>query len=269
VNMKNLLAACLFSGLALTLSAQQPVAPPPKPSNDAPANAEVLKLLQAGMPESVILNKIRATTDKFDTSADALVALKQAGANDAELNAVMAQGSVPAQLAEQPPAAAPADTGPSLAETMQFIRDKLNGLGKVSYVMFFQDTNNSNAPPLTLTYAVSNVVADQSQCRISYHRNATIVGVNATADENAFSLRDVQEIVVKPFEQYQTERSAKLGTPNIIVTSTSPPLTVLIVHLPHDNEYNFRFTDANLADRVAKAMLHAVELCGGGNKEKF
>jgi hypothetical protein len=31
----------------------------------------------------------------------------------------------------------------------------------------------------------------------------------------------------------------------------------------------FPFTDADLADRVAKAITHAIELCGGGNKEPF
>jgi hypothetical protein len=44
---------------------------------------------------------------------------------------------------------------------------------------------------------------------------------------------------------------------------------VLVLRQPHGEDYTFRFTDANLADRVAKAILHAVELCGGGNKDKF
>src|ERR1039457_7002176 len=96
MKIRNLFLAGLLGGIAFTLYAQQPVAPPPRPSNDAPANAEVLKLLRAAMPESVVLDKIRATTDKFDTSVDALVALKQAGANDAELSAVLAQGAAPA-----------------------------------------------------------------------------------------------------------------------------------------------------------------------------
>ena len=31
----------------------------------------------------------------------------------------------------------------------------------------------------------------------------------------------------------------------------------------------FPFTNADLANRVAKAITHAVELCGGGNKDLF
>jgi hypothetical protein len=253
--------------------AQQPVPPPPKPANDAPANAAVLKLLQVGMPESVVLDKIRAITDKFDTSIDALVVLKQAGATEAELKAIMAQDSVPPQPAAQPPAAAPvaapADTGPSLAETMQFIQDKLNDLGTVAYVVYFQDANDGNTWTQTFKDEFSNIVAGQSQCSISYHLKETNNGRGDPGGNAVISLRDVQGIVVMPYEQGNTESSAKNGSPNIVTTATNPPLTELQVRRPHGKENNFVFTDADLADRVAKAMLHAVELCGGGNKDKF
>jgi hypothetical protein len=86
-------------------------------------------------------------------------------------------------------------------------------------------------------------------------------------DENSvFSLRDVQDIVIMPYEQDQKEWDPKNNYPNEIITSTSPPITALVVRHPHGEENTFRFTDANLADRVAKAMVHAVELCGGGSK---
>jgi hypothetical protein len=267
MNMRNLLAASLFCGIAFTLSAQQPVAPPPKPANDAPANAEVLKLLRAGMSENVVLNKIRATTDKFDTSADALVALKQAGANDAELNAMLAQGSAPA---EQPPAAAPVDNGPSLAETMQFIQEKLNGLGMVTYKEDFQSSSPWRTYTSTKTETKENisVVSDPNQCQITYHQKATVDG-NPIWDNNyVIVLRDVTEIVVESEKQH-------FGTSNLgndlsmVVISTTPPMTVLVVRRPHDEENTFYFIDADLADRVARAMQHAVELCGDGNKDKF
>lgn len=193
----------------------------------------------------------------------------------------------------------PAGSGPSLAATMQFIQDKLNDLGMVSFVVFLQDTSSGNTWTANATNEISNVVADQNQCRISYHWRGTDIGalsanqaaprrmkkIDAFAavfplmlaaerrangkttyqDEDlAFSLRDVQEIVVKPFEQHGTERLAKNGSPNVIVTSTSPSITALVVRRSHREENVFLFTDADLADRVAKAMLHAVELCGGG-----
>jgi hypothetical protein len=263
--MKNILrvaiAVCftpLFISCAL---AQQPVPPPPKPANDAPANAEVLKLLRAAMPESVVLDKIRAITDKFDTSIDALITLKQAGATEAELKAILAQGTVPA--------AAPADTGPSLAETMQFIQEKMNDIGKVAWVDFLQDAKDGSTWTETFTTELNNVIVDQNQCRFSYHRKVTDNGETDSDQNYFFSLRDVQDIIVKPEEQNQTDWIAQNGKPNIIVTSTSPSIATLIVHRPRGEMNTFRFTDANLADRVAKAMQHAVELCGGGNRDKF
>jgi hypothetical protein len=207
--------------------------------------------------------------------------------------------SAPA-LAQQPivPPPNPADSGPSLAATMQFIQDKLNDLGKTSFVVFLQDTGNGNTWTISATNEISNVVADQNQCRISYHWKGTDIealsanqiaprrfvkidnfaaeffmelaadrranGKTDKDEDGVFSLHDVQEIVVKPFEQHGTERLAKNGSPNVIVTSTNPPITALVVRLPHKEENLFLFTEADLADRVAKAMVHAVELCGGG-----
>jgi len=53
-------------------------------------NKDIIKLLEAGMPEDVIVNAIANGEPKFDTSADALVKLKAKGASPAILNAVIA-----------------------------------------------------------------------------------------------------------------------------------------------------------------------------------
>lgn len=68
-------------------------------------NADIAQLLDAQMPESVILQAIATGTPKFDTSAKALIALKNKGASPAVLNAVLNPKSL---TAAPPPAAAPA-----------------------------------------------------------------------------------------------------------------------------------------------------------------
>ena len=290
MNMKNLLAACLFCGIALTLSAQQSVPPPPQPANDAPANAGVLKLLRQGLSARVVLHGIAATPGKFDTSAAALTALKQAGANEDELSAIMAKGG--AASAEQPPAAvvpaapvaALAASSPTLAETMKFIQDKLNDNNKTSWIDYAKPTRGAGSGWIdTVTHEFSSVVADTGQCHISYHiftkhsepyrwlatsdgRNNN--GKNNKGEDISFSLRSVQEIVVKPWEQYETEWLAKNGHPDATVISSAPATTALVVRQPHGVENVFTFDDAALADRVAKAMVHSVELCGGGKSEE-
>lgn len=59
-------------------------------------NADVIKLLEAQMPDSVILQSIASSTTKFDTSANALIALKNKGASAAVLNAVISPKSLTA-----------------------------------------------------------------------------------------------------------------------------------------------------------------------------
>jgi hypothetical protein len=210
--------------------------------------------------------------------------------------------------AQQPvdPLPQPAVSGPPLTVTMQFIQDKLSDLGQISFVVFLQSTNQGNTWTATVTNEIGNVIADQNQCRISYHWKGTdlealpaggiaprrkyeivphiddftdVYPLMLEADRRTnskafrdmdyvFSLRTVQEIVVKPYEQYGTDRLAKNGHPDTIVTATNPPITALVVRQPHGVENVFIFTDASLADRVAKAMVHAVELCGGGKGEE-
>jgi len=188
------------------------------------------------------------------------------------LMVALTAATVVAQQAVPPPPQPPAN-GPTLATTMQFIQDKLNDIGKISFVMFEQIASIGSTgaeaevhQTVPLTNEISNVVSDQNQCRISYHRKFTFNGKTYMDENSVFSLRDVQDIVIMPYEQDQKEWDPKNNYPNEIITSTSPPITALVVHRPHGEENTFRFTDANLADRVAKALVHAVELCGGGSK---
>jgi hypothetical protein len=57
------------------------------------SNADIVKMIQAGLPESTIVNKIREGAGHWDTSVDALIAVKKAGATEAEMNAILAAPS--------------------------------------------------------------------------------------------------------------------------------------------------------------------------------
>lgn len=54
-------------------------------------NADVIKLLEAGMPEDVVLDAIANGKRKFDTSSSALITLKSKGATPAILKAVLSE----------------------------------------------------------------------------------------------------------------------------------------------------------------------------------
>jgi hypothetical protein len=56
-------------------------------------NADVLNLAKAGLGDAVIIDKIRASNCRFDTSADALVTLKSDGVSSAVLAAMIEKGN--------------------------------------------------------------------------------------------------------------------------------------------------------------------------------
>ncbi len=161
---------------------------------------------------------------------------------------------------------------------MQFIQDKLNDIGKVSLASFSQHITDGSTFSNIVVLQVSNVVADPVHCSISYHWTWNQDGMNVWDLDMSAMLPIVQKVVIKPFVQAQNDTNAAEGHPDIVTTSTNPPVMLLIVPSIDKGGRNFikggwiggfPFTDDDLADRVAKAMVHAVELCGGGNKEPF
>jgi hypothetical protein len=66
-----------------------PAAPPTdNGSSEALTNADVIRMVEAKLPDGVIVSKIKGSACKLDTSTDALIKLKQAGASDTVLQAV-------------------------------------------------------------------------------------------------------------------------------------------------------------------------------------
>jgi hypothetical protein len=177
---------------------------------------------------------------------------------------------VSAALAQQkkavPPPPKPADEGPSLEVTMKFIQDKLNDVGTLNFVVFLHDnvagTDLANRNKLEL----SNVAANAGACRISYHVKWELNGA-VTQDIDAwFPLKDVGDILVMPIEQAFKAVDTAAGHPGFTYRS-DPPLFVLQARRTNSKAVNeIDFADEQIANRVAKAMVHAVELCGGGAK---
>lgn len=90
---------------------EQPApAAPAQPAGPAPlTNDDIIKLIQVKLGDSVVVAKIKSSACAFDTSADALIKLKQAGVSDAVLQAMLEAGG-------QPVAAPPTQSGPPPSE---------------------------------------------------------------------------------------------------------------------------------------------------------
>src|SRR5262245_53154341 len=69
-------------------------------------NQSIMEMLKAGLSERVVIAKIRTSPTSFDTSTDALIALKKNGVPEKVIEAMMSPAA--AAAAPAPPPAAPA-----------------------------------------------------------------------------------------------------------------------------------------------------------------
>jgi hypothetical protein len=153
-------------------------------------------------------------------------------------------------LAQQTPVAKTADNGPSLEVTMQFIQDKLKAK------LFRWDDVKANPANCQITFARSGKWAENN------------LGKEWEDETLTFSLNDVEKIELTPGDD---------GSGLFLRVLTTTERSVHTRHFKNDKprpKYDsdsgvwllqYRL-DEELANRLAKAMLHAVELCGGGSQ---
>jgi hypothetical protein len=132
--MRKKLPALALLAISPLLFAQQEM------NNDA-----VIKLLKAGLSDDLIVTTINASPGKYDTSVDALIALRNAGADSKVISAVLMK-SAPGP---PPPPAAPIasrDASPKAAEPVWKIPAGVDGVG-----VYFQARDESWKPVLAET----------------------------------------------------------------------------------------------------------------------
>jgi hypothetical protein len=115
----------------------------------------------------------------------------------------------------------------------------------------------------------SSVVPHPESCLLSFHFKGSDNGAAFFDGDAGVPLQQVEDVMILPVEQSIKETDSKNGNTTRSYRS-DPPIFVLRVRRQKGAGSNeFDFTDEALANRVAKAMVHAVELCGGGSKDPF
>ena len=99
--------------MVLTVAAAAPARALQAQQQPTMTNADLVKLVQAGVPESAIIASIHSSAPAFDLSSDGLVALHKAGVTQAELEAAIAASSATHPASSAP--AAPAASAPAAA----------------------------------------------------------------------------------------------------------------------------------------------------------
>jgi hypothetical protein len=90
-------------------------------------NEAVVKLSKSGLSEDLIVQTVNASAGHYDTSADALIALKQAGITDKEVGAMLMKNANPNGPAQMPATivvAAPPPPLPGVTEVGVYFKDK-------------------------------------------------------------------------------------------------------------------------------------------------
>ncbi len=175
-------------------------------------------------------------------------------------------GGLAQQKKAVPPPPKPADEGPSLEVTMKFIQDKLNDVGLINYAGYYHDNATGSDWTDRFQVQATGVVADPGACRVSFHWKTVRNGTTFADLDVGFSLKAVGDIVVLPADQNQKAIDTAAGHPEW-TCRIDPGVFVLNARRTDIKGGNsFDFSDEQMANRVAKAMVHAVELCGGGAK---
>jgi hypothetical protein len=179
-----------------------------------------------------------------------------------------ATGALAQQKKTVPPSPKNADKGPSLEATMKFVQTKLNEVGKVNFADYVHNNSTQNDWIVQNSSEATNVVADAASCRITYHMKIVVSEKVAFDEDASIPFKDVQDLTVATVEDDIKTTDAALGYTTRSYRA-DPPIFVLRLRRTGTGSNAFDFTDEDLANRVAKAMVHAVELCGGGNKDPF
>jgi hypothetical protein len=212
----------------------------------------------------------------------------------------------PPQPAADKPAAQnqPAAEGPSLEVTMKFIQDKVNQQGEIDFVFSGSNTVTGQSISPEADSLESRVIAVDPAGGLSVQESqksplimqSQEIPLGAEFMRFTKSETTTWRVYFKDVEKLEVLNSNDFKHRNnpSVVFRDDPPLYDIVVHLvagktvPRHTvkrieggktdkttttesddsirEFVLLFRDEETADRVAKAIVHAVELCGGGSK---
>ncbi len=190
-----------------------------------------------------------------------------------------------AQKAPQPPK--PADEGPNLEVTMKFIQDKLTEQGTIHYALYTHDNLSGADTGTQVSFEVSSFTFDG--CKYDF-RSKWDISKNGDAPSGMHedgSIEHFKSAEVRTAESWWNQELADEGSPSRTARAEPDVFVLSLVEggwkkkeckengqevaCPKPNLWSrmghtWSFRDEDTANRVAKALVHAVELCGGGSK---
>ena len=191
--MRAVLALVLVAAVSLSLPGATSLA------QEVLTNDSVIQMVKAGLPEAIVIAKIKGTATKFDLKTDSLVGLKKAGVSDKVLEAMLAAGSVSAA----PTTAMPAPPAPAVAAGSIKNQDVIYQLVGDKYVEMFATSANLETN-MAFFQSKSEVVLEGRKAR--YRTKETQPVFLST-----YSSTDAPLVKLKPGDS-NDDRNLKIGS---------------------------------------------------------
>jgi hypothetical protein len=157
---------------------------------------------------------------------------------------------------------------PGLQDTMKFIEERLDAIGRVNYVAYRHDDRNPNSHAveiLSLSAEITHPRASSDGCRIDFHAWTSLGGQVTFDRDTGFALKDIREVALLPMDEKMSEANQKARRP--AATYHVTPLVFAVTARSRDgHDYPFLLYQRALSIRLTRALSHAVELCGGGSE---
>jgi hypothetical protein len=163
---------------------------------------------------------------------------------------------------------AQASKSPSLAVTLDFIRDKVAQQGQLAYASSTHDPDKNQTWDNQFTVEASSVTSDTSDCSIGFHWHSTVDGKQAQDMDSAIPFKVVTSVGISSMDDDVARLNAKDGHA-AWVSQMRPAVWVLLMQRSDNRTNTLDFHDRDMAERVAKAIRHAADLCGGTKSMPF
>ncbi len=157
---------------------------------------------------------------------------------------------------------------PSLDVTLGFIRDQVAEQGQLAYASTTRDPATSQTWDNQFTVEASTVTSDDNACTLGFHWHSTVDGKPAQDLDTTISFKIVTSVSISSMDDDVARLNAAGGHAGW-VSQMRPPVWVLLLHKSNGHTNTMDFRDRDMAERVAKAIRHAAELCGGTTSMPF
>jgi hypothetical protein len=156
--------------------------------------------------------------------------------------------------------------GKSLKATLAFMRDRFAGQGEVNYSIKLHDASDGSDWSQSMSGRATKVSYDVARCTLSYHWNTSSDGKQVQDFDVTWNFKNGRKVAVSSREEEVRTQAIDGGHTTWTAIVTPPIWVVTLTFADHAGVANF--TSKDTAERFARAVDHAMDLCGAA-KEGF